>query len=640
MKALVPIVILALAAMCLTVPVAAAGETGAGVVSFAPLVMMPSDVAEGLIGPDVTSPSGAIGGGSGYYSISSSPSGASVVFDGQDQGVTPVTVEVSSTGTPGHTLSVSKEGYLTYQTTLSGNPAAGETRYVNAQLIPVTTPPTSAPIGGEKAYFRIISSPSGANVEFDGQEQGLSPVTVEVPALGTPEHYVRVTKDGYYPWEKNIPQNPSPGQTITVNADLVFIPITQPPTTVVPGGDKGYYYIDSSPRGASVTFDGQSKGSTPVTVSVPVTGTPGHSISISMPGYVTWTTKYQGNPAPDQTINVFASLNPVNPTGTIYVSSSPSGAYASLDNGLDSLTTPGTFYSVQTGYHTVKVSLAGYQPYYATVQVSQGSQANVYANLNQNPSNGGISVSSTPQGAGVRIDGIYEGESPVVVGKLAPGAHTLTLYLAGYQNYQSTVTVNSGSITYVNAQLVKNSQPTTGDIQVSSTPSGASVYLNGDIKGTTPQNDALDIVALAPGTYTIRLAKAGYNDYTTSVQVTAGGIAQVTATLVPSGTGQGGTLSVSSSPTSADVYLDNQYKGITPVTLSSIPAGSHTVKLSLAGYNDYVSNVQIADGQTTQVSAALGAAPTSTPTQSGPLPLAAVLSVSLVSGLFFMKRRR
>jgi hypothetical protein len=264
----------------------------------------------------------------------------------------------------------------------------------------------------------------------------------------------------------------------------------------------------------------------------------------------------------------------------------------------------------------------------------------VYANLNQNPSNGGISVSSTPQGAGVRIDGIYEGESPVVIGKLAPGAHTLTLYLAGYQNYQSTVTVNSGSITYVNAQLVKNSQPSTGDIQVSSTPSGASVYLNGDIKGTTPQNDALDITSLAPGTYTVRLSKAGYNDYTTSVQVTAGGIAQVTATLVPSGTGQGGTLSVSSSPTGADVYMDNQYKGITPVTLSNLPAGTHTVKISLAGYNDYVSNVQIADGQTTQVSAALGAVPTSTPTQSGPLPIAAVLSVSLVSGLLILKRRK
>ena len=39
----------------------------------------------------------------GYYQVSSSPSGADVVFDGKFVGETPVTIPVFSSSTPGHT---------------------------------------------------------------------------------------------------------------------------------------------------------------------------------------------------------------------------------------------------------------------------------------------------------------------------------------------------------------------------------------------------------------------------------------------------------------------------------------------------------------------------------------------------------
>ncbi len=37
-----------------------------------------------------------IGGGKGYYDISSNPEGGTVIFDGSNKGTTPVTVEVST----------------------------------------------------------------------------------------------------------------------------------------------------------------------------------------------------------------------------------------------------------------------------------------------------------------------------------------------------------------------------------------------------------------------------------------------------------------------------------------------------------------------------------------------------------------
>jgi hypothetical protein len=72
-------------------------------------------------------PVGNIGGGVGYYDISSSPSDATVIFDGINKGTTPVVVEVSTSGTPGHSLSISKEGYRTYTDHLTGNPGEGQT---------------------------------------------------------------------------------------------------------------------------------------------------------------------------------------------------------------------------------------------------------------------------------------------------------------------------------------------------------------------------------------------------------------------------------------------------------------------------------------------------------------------------------
>ena len=62
-----------------------------------------------------------------------------------------------------------------------------------------------------------------------------------------------------------------------------------------------------------------------------------------------------------------------------------------------------------------------------------------------------------------------------------------------------------------------------------SNPSGASVYVDGTLKGITP----LTISAIAPGVHAVSFKMAGYQDYTTKVTVTAGAIAKVTGTLVP-----------------------------------------------------------------------------------------------------------
>ncbi len=61
-------------------------------------------------------------------------------------------------------------------------------------------------------------------------------MTVTVSTDGTPSHQIRGTKDGYQDWEQTYNGNPFQGETIHINADLVYIPITLPTTPPVGPG--------------------------------------------------------------------------------------------------------------------------------------------------------------------------------------------------------------------------------------------------------------------------------------------------------------------------------------------------------------------------------------------------------------------
>jgi hypothetical protein len=58
-----------------------------------------------------------------------------------------------------------------------------------------------------------------------------------------------------------------------------------------------------------------------------------------------------------------------------------------------------------------------------------------------------------------------------------------------------------------------------------------------------------------------------------------------------------GSIVITSDPTGSSVYLDNAIKGITPVTLESVPNGAHSVLLRYDGYQDYTRDVTVLAGQ-------------------------------------------
>lgn len=61
-----------------------------------------------------------------------------------------------------------------------------------------------------------------------------------------------------------------------------------------------------------------------------------------------------------------------------------------------------------------------------------------------------------------------------------------------------------------------------------------------------------------------------------------------------------GTISVTSSPESAEIFLNGTATGLyTPAVIGSVPAGSHTVLLVLSGYANYTESVTVTDSAAT-----------------------------------------
>ena len=78
-----------------------------------------------------------------------------------------------------------------------------------------------------------------------------------------------------------------------------------------------------------------------------------------------------------------------------------------------------------------------------------------------------------------------------------------------------------------------------------------------------------------------------------------------------------GSIKITSSPAGAEVYLDNEYRGTTPNTINTVPAGNHTVELRERGYKSWSQDITVTSGSTVSVSPSLVPVAVTVPT-TGP----------------------
>jgi hypothetical protein len=146
-----------------------------------------------------------------------------------------------------------------------------------------------------------------------------------------------------------------------------------------------------------------------------------------------------------------------------------------------------------------------------------------------------------------------------------------------------------------------------GSIAVRSVPGGASVTLDGVYQGQTPLgNDALLVEGIDPGPHQLVLSRIGYIDDQHPFWIGSGQRSDIRITLSTT-TSQSGSVSIASSPAGADVLIDGGYRGRTPISISGLSIGRHSVVLDLPGYIRYEDAVDIQNGVMTYLDPVLTA---------------------------------
>jgi hypothetical protein len=352
--------------------------------------------------------------------------------------------------------------------------------------------------------------------------------------------------------------------------------------------------------------------------------------------------------------------------GTTYLWNFGDGSTATWKTGTHTFSEAGRTYTVtfsatnscgtDSATATITTSPATTGDIYLLTSPADAWKASVWESGSGTPAQGIQKMLAAPAGNVYKIKISQYGYEPFEQTVVTKGGDFVCvdakLTLAGAQQPPTTTpttavtTVPSGSVTNPTgnpAQSVGQSGAP-GSLYITSTPSGAAVFMNSDAKGTTPAT----LTGIVPGTYTVLLKKSGYPDYTTSTAIIAGQVTTINADLTkgpqPASTNAPaapattapipgeGTLSVGTTPQGAQVFIDGVVRGMTPATIPGLSAGQHIVLLKLDGYQEFNTTVSIPDGKTAEFNTALAK------TQKSP-GFAGIIAGVAIAGICLFRKR-
>jgi formylglycine-generating enzyme required for sulfatase activity len=189
-----------------------------------------------------------------------------------------------------------------------------------------------------------------------------------------------------------------------------------------------------------------------------------------------------------------------------------------------------------------------------------------------------INVQPNPHGAKVAV----KGGIVVPLGDrflLRPGKHEIRAEFPGYLPGHMIAQVSD--VTGQQFELALQKLP--GKLQIN-TPAPAQVSIDGKTAGAAPGE-----LEVAPGKHAVSIASERYQPFTTTLEIEGAGKRQsFTPKLVPNWA----VVSVSSEPAGAQVLVDGQPRGVTPLD-TEILAGTHPVELRLQGFKSWATDVQV-----------------------------------------------
>ncbi len=207
---------------------------------------------------------------------------------------------------------------------------------------------------------------------------------------------------------------------------------------------------------------------------------------------------------------------------------------------------------------------------------------------------GRATLNSRPAGVAVLVDGVARGVTPLDL-ELTAGPHEVVFH-GDTSERRLTITIERNTRVSENVDMPVAGVAASGEIDVTSDPTGARVTVDNNIAGRTP----LKLKALAPGQHTLELTQ-GSNTVTRIVDLTAGSSLNVFVSLAGAGAASG-TFSVDS-PVELRLIENGQLLGVSGSAPMTLSAGSHKFEFVNEQLELNVSRtVTIDRGKTTRIS--------------------------------------
>lgn len=333
--------------------------------------------------------------------IASQPAGATIIVDGSDRGITPVTLFDLKPGR--HHVKFKMAGY------------EDRDRFYNLEVnSPLQQSVVLEPV---KGILLLKSDPSECNITIDGLSVGTTPrliTTLNVADV----HHVVLEKPGFRPSAFDIKFD---GRKPLFREEKMLL-------------DAGILEISTDPIGAEVMVNGVPRGLSPVIVRDVPKGIA--VVKVSREGFKEETREVRIVAGDRLSLPIRLAARP----GTLYLSSVPDGARFYVDDEFRGIA-PVIISDINPGSYTVRAEMRGYGTDTRKVEVGNGSSPRVEFKLSNVM--GRVEVVSSPVGAQVYIDGRLVGSTkssdpnavksdPFPIENVLEGEHVIMLKADGY----------------------------------------------------------------------------------------------------------------------------------------------------------------------------------------------------------------
>lgn len=386
-------------------------------------------------------------------------------------------------------LTISAPGYLPLEVTFADYGVKSLQQKITYKLV-INIPQTGTQkVQRTTQFVQFRVSPGGVNasVRVDG-ESVVHYVDQEGqygPALSFGRHKYVVSAPGYYEYKGEVYVN-DPQNTQIENIQLVAA--------------FGYLRL-VAPReynGAMILVNGEEKGALPLRQDIRLAkGT--YQLMVSKANYAPFVQTVQiGDQEQVTNLDVVLDAQFINMTFT-----APDDADILLDGvrlGAGTATAQVSF-----GTHLVVARKAAHHDSEQEIVVAKGSPADIVLQAPQ-PKNGTVSVTSTPLGATIYVDGVNTGKTTPAFVDLLEGDHKLMVRLPMYNDVAQTVSIREDEQKPIS--LTFGAKKTTYTVSFDSDVKGATLYVNGRKQGTLPMT-----VELPNRGHEIRVYAYGYKEY-------------------------------------------------------------------------------------------------------------------------------